>query len=147
MVKAKWMHIVNASIIAGVVLTLFLKLVQFMTTERVYTLLLNVDYLPVLKNYIFPEWIEVGFHLVVSVAVGICFYIFFNKKKIDEPQKQLMYTVCCSLLIGLVLFPTTYFSLRTPSIKSGTALFYWLIGHALFGYVLGLLLVRTTTKK
>lgn len=144
--EAPLFRIISASLIAGIVLTLFLKVVEWLTAESVYTLLLNVDYIPVLKRYTFSEWIEVTFHLIVSVIVGFCFYVFFQKMQIHVAKKQITYTICCSVLIGLCLFPTTEFSLRTPKVTDVDALLYWLIGHALFGYVFGSLFVNTKPR-
>ncbi|CAM3958823.1 hypothetical protein [Mesobacillus zeae] len=60
-----------AGLVSGVFLGLFLKVIEFSTSEKVYTLLLNVDYVPVLKRYQFSELVEFVLHLIVSVVLGI----------------------------------------------------------------------------
>lgn len=41
-------------LITGVFLTILLKIVQHLTSFKVYTLLLNIDYIPILNTYDFP---------------------------------------------------------------------------------------------
>ena len=42
-----------------------------MTGYKVYTLLLNIDYIPILNEFKFPEVVEVIFHLIVSVKQSL----------------------------------------------------------------------------
>lgn len=122
---------------SGFVLTFLFKWTEAGTGEKVYTFLLNVDYLPVIGEVNYPEWMEVTFHLVVSVAVAFGFLLMFTLR----PHWQRRAVPICtgvSVLIGILLFPTTAFSDRTPALNDGTALLYWLIGHAIFGAILGL---------
>ena len=57
-----------AGFISGLFLGLFLKVIQHQFGIKVYTLLLNVDYIPVLKEIKFPEIIEFSFHLLISIV-------------------------------------------------------------------------------
>ena len=68
-----------AGLISGLFLGLFLKVIQHQFGIEVYTLLLNVDYIPVLKEMKFPEIIEISFHLLISIVLGI-FLLFVVKK-------------------------------------------------------------------
>ncbi|VDG96862.1 Uncharacterised protein [Lysinibacillus sphaericus] len=124
-------------LIGGLILTFLFKWIESITGEKVYTFLLNVDYIPVLGNIAFPEWIEVFFHLVVSVAVALGFYLLY---RLRPPWKKRAIAICAvgSVIIGIALFPTTALSDRTPEITDGLSLLYWLLGHALFGAVLGI---------
>lgn len=120
---------------SGVVLGLFLKLIQSITKLKVYTLLLNVDYIPTLKNLILPEIVEFGLHLMISVvlAFGVNFYITRREFK---KGTIISFVVKVSLLIGLLLFPTTILSERTPSITNAYAFLVWMVGHWIYGFVL-----------
>lgn len=123
-------------LIGGFVLTFLFKWLESVTGEKVYIFLLNIDYIPIIGNIAFPEWIEVAFHLVVSIAVALGFYIMYQLR----PHWKKRAIVLCSIVsvvIGIALFPTTALSDRTPDITNGLALFYWLAGHAIFGAVLG----------
>lgn len=124
-------------LVSGFALTFLFKWMESMTGEKVYTFLLNVDYIPILGTIAFPEWIEVTFHLVVSIAVALGFYIMYQLR---PHWKRLAIGICTivSIIIGFALFPTTAFSDRTPEITNGIALLYWIFGHAIFGMILGI---------
>lgn len=107
-----------------------------------YTLLLNVDYVPILKNMNLHEIVEFGLHLVISIvlAVGVNFYI---TRKEFEKETIHRFLTKVSLIFGLLLYPTTLFSERTPSITSASAFLIWMVGHWIYGLVLG----RVLSKK
>lgn len=128
-----------AGLLAGILLGLFLKFVESATGLKVYTLLLNVDYIPILKDIKVSEIIEFLLHLIVSVVLGVLLHINLIKK--DFPIKQkVRFVVKVSLLIGLFLYPTTMLSDRTPEITSAYSFFFWMVGHGLYGIVLGKLI-------
>ncbi|PWW29578.1 hypothetical protein DFO73_104218 [Cytobacillus oceanisediminis] len=60
--------------VSGIFLGLFLKVIEVMSGVKVYTLLLNVDYIPILKNYSFPEFVEFLLHLIISVIVAAALF-------------------------------------------------------------------------
>lgn len=124
-------------LIGGLILTFLFKWIESSTGEKVYTFLLNVDYIPVIGDIAFPEWVEVVFHLVVSVAVAIGFHLMYRLK---PSWKKRAITICAvgSIIIGIALFPTTALSDRTPELTDGLSFAYWLLGHAIFGAVLGI---------
>lgn len=124
-------------LIGGLILTFLFKWIESSTGEKVYTFLLNIDYIPVVGDIVFPEWVEVVFHLVVSVAVAIGFCVMY---RLRPTWKKRALTICTigSIMIGIALFPTTALSDRTPELTDGLSLLYWLVGHAIFGAVLGI---------
>ncbi|MGN7408686.1 MULTISPECIES: hypothetical protein [unclassified Sporosarcina] len=124
-------------LIGGLILTFLFKWIESATGEKVYTFLLNVDYIPVVGDITFQEWIEVFFHLVVSVSVALGFYLLY---RLRPSWKKRAITICAvgSVIIGIALFPTTALSDRTPEITDGLSFLYWILGHALFGAVLGI---------
>lgn len=131
---------------AGLLLGLYMKAVQQLTGQTVYTLLLNVDYIPLLNELALSELWEFALHLFVSALVGIGLALFF--RIVRWPSVRQTYSaMAVSLLIGLVLFPTTLLSDRTPSIGSGAAWTWWLVGHAVYGWVLGELLGLLPRKR
>ncbi len=119
---------------------MFLRIIQSITNLKVYTLLLNVDYVPILKDMHLPEIVEFGLHLVISVilAFGVNLYIFK-----EELQKEKIpgFVIKIGLVVGLLLYPTTLLSDKTPEITSSFSLLFWMAGHGLYGAVLGKLLV------
>lgn len=130
----------SAGLLAGIILGLFLKFIESVTGIKDYTLLLNVDYIPILKDIKLPELIEFLLHLIVSVVLGVFLYTYLMNKDWPNEQKVRL-VVKVSLLIGLLLYPTTLLSDRTPEITNVYSFFFWLVGHGLYGLVLGNLLI------
>lgn len=117
----------------------FLKIVQAVTGKQVYTLLLNVDYLPVIKNWELGEGLEFTLHLGVSVMLVFVLYTVFVRRGLSENFSPY---VVANVLIGALLFLTTSFSNRTPEFTDGAAFLYWLAGHLVYGVVIGILISR-----
>ncbi|PID14673.1 hypothetical protein CSV63_11300 [Sporosarcina sp. P34] len=129
-------------IITGVFLAIFLKIMQSITGHKVYTLLLNVDYIPIVKEYVFPEVIEVFFHLIVSVVLCIILVILYDKSSGFIRHHAVLFPILVNVAIGLLLYPTTSFSDRTPSVTNIISLFWWMVGHAVYGFFVGALINR-----
>lgn len=129
-------------LISGLFLTVLFKFIQYITHYKVYTLLLNVDYIPYVNTFVFPELIEVSFHLIVSLVLAICLYLLIVYLKISSRKKIIIVCTLVCFIIGIALFPTTTFSDRTPAFSSIPSFSYWIVGHILYGYILGLLFSR-----
>ena len=136
-----WKKPILSGLISGLVLAVLFKLTEALTHLKVYTLLLNVDYIPYINTFAFPELIEVGFHLVVSIALAICLYLLFIQIKVTSRKQIIVICTTVCFIIGVVLFPTTTLSDRTPDLTSIPSFSYWIAGHIIFGFVLGYLLV------
>ncbi|WP_303968681.1 hypothetical protein [Sporosarcina ureae] len=136
-VQGTWIGIVT-----GILLAIVLKMVQAVTGDKVYTLLLNVDYIPIVKEYQFPEVIEVFFHLIVSVVLCIILVILYDKSRGFIRNHAILFPLLVNVAIGLLLYPTTSFSDRTPSVTNIISLLWWVAGHALYGFVVGVLINR-----
>ncbi|ARK21958.1 MULTISPECIES: hypothetical protein [Sporosarcina] len=136
-VQGTWIGIVT-----GILLAVVLKMVQAITGDKVYTLLLNVDYIPIVKEYQFPEVIEVFFHLIVSVVLCIILVILYDKSRGFIRNHAILFPLLVNVAIGLLLYPTTSFSDRTPSVTNIISLLWWVAGHALYGFVVGVLINR-----
>ena len=129
------------SLIAGIFLGLFMKWLQDVTGYKVYTLLMNVDYIPILKEYIFPAWIEFTFHLIIAVILA--YAIVWVAWKKHYTRKQLIrFTIVVNIIIAIALYPTTALSDRTPALFSFPSFGLWLVAHIAYGIVLGVLLAR-----
>lgn len=139
------------SIIAGTIAGLFLgflfKYVEVTFNIRVYTLLLNIDFIPIFGNYHYPEFVEFLLHLLIAIGLSaVMVYIIYFKKYLK--RHQLIAVILTSVLIALVYFPTTVLSNRTPALTSVEALAVWIVGHLLFGIVLAsLYLIMFKNKK
>ncbi|MFJ7668877.1 hypothetical protein ACIQXI_17515 [Lysinibacillus sp. NPDC097195] len=134
-------QVIITSFVAGCLFGVLLKAVEKLTDNRVYTLLLNVDYIPILKNFRFPEIIEFAFHLIISWFITAIVYAICNKYKWNH-AKLMRNSVLLQIFIACMLFPTTMFSKRTPMIKDFSAFGWWLAGHIVYGVMLGFLLKK-----
>lgn len=130
-------------LIAGLFLAALFKLIEYITSFKVYTLLLNVDYIPYINTFALPEFIEVSLHLIVSVALAICLYLLMIYTNISSPIKIIFLCMFVCFLIGAALFPTTTFSTRTPPVTSLPSFLYWILGHVMYGAILGMLFARS----
>jgi len=134
-------------LISGLFLAALLKIVEQITHFKVYTLLLNIDYIPYINTFVFPELTEVGFHLIVSIALAISLYLLIVYKKISSGRKIIILCMFVCLIIGAALFPTTTFSDRTPAFTSIPSFSYWIVGHIMYGCIMGILFARYLTKE
>lgn len=140
-VPLPWLSGIITGIVSGVFLGLFLKVVQTLTGEKVYTLLLNIDFVPGLPPRL-PEWIEFSLHLAVSIVIAI-FYIWWIRHS-GRPVSKGIFLGAASSLLYLPLSPL---SPRVPDLNDTRAILYWVIGHLLFGALLGLCGKYLHTKK
>lgn len=131
-----------AGIAAGILLGLFLKIIEHITSLEVYTLLLNVDYVPLLKVLKLSELVEFSLHLVISVLMSMLLAVFLESKSWTRARGLFWVSLAC-LAVGLLLYPTTVLSDRTPELFDPAALLFWLAGHLLYGIALGWLLTKS----
>jgi len=87
-------------LVSGLFLAALLKIIEDFTQFKVYTLLLNVDYIPYIKTFVFPEYIEVGFHLIVSIVLSICLYLLIINLKISSRKKIIILCTFICFIIG-----------------------------------------------
>ncbi|MFP7733681.1 hypothetical protein ACLHDF_09730 [Priestia aryabhattai] len=128
---------ISIGILSGIILGLCLKSIEWLTGKQVYTLLLNVDFIPIIGPIQWPEWVEFGFHLLIAVVIGIVFVYIVDKLTNRSIQKIIL----CSFLLTLptipLYFPLTLLALKpTPAVDDALALFYWTAGHLIFAAVL-----------
>ena len=124
-------------IISSFIIGFYLKWVEKYFQQKVYTLLLNIEYLPILKHYHFSEMIDFLFHTIVSIIIVIILIIVIYKYRWTNRQIFIR-TILISLFIGVLIYPTTIFSEKTPEMTSLLAISHWLIGHLLYGIALSL---------
>lgn len=128
-----------SGIFSGIILGLFLKVMEQLTSLKVYTLLLNIDYIPLLNRMSLPEILEFTLHLIISILLSICLSIYLQSRR-WSPRGNIYCVMIVSLVVAVILYSTTTLSERTPEITDIPALLVWLLGHAIYGWILGWLL-------
>ncbi|WP_264740794.1 hypothetical protein [Cytobacillus firmus] len=136
-----WAKGTFTGLVSGIFLALFLKMIELSFGVKVYTLLLNVDYFPILKNYHFPELIEFVFHLIISAVIAVSLLLIIKKNRWNRFQ-IIVRTLLITFSIGVLLYPTTALSDRTPELTSISAIVSWLLGHLLYGLLLSALFIK-----
>jgi hypothetical protein len=134
-----------SGIIAGILLGASLKIVEAVTGHQVYTLLLNVDFIPVIGRVSWPEYIEFIFHLLVSIILGIIFYYLAGKWRLKTYQS--FYLAAALTVPALFLyFPLSLLAIKeVPEIGDWTAFSYWAAGHLV--YLVSLTKMYSFSKK
>ncbi len=132
MIRMKYNIIISVIIgtISGFILGIFLWITEEITGEKVYTLLLNVDFL--FQDKELAIWIEWVFHLVISWII-VYFYVII-RPSFNTRAKQFMLIMSVSLIAAGSYIPLTILAIReTPAVTNGEAVGFWLVGHILYG--------------
>lgn len=124
-------------IISGIVLALFLKLIQILTNSTAFVLLFEVGYIPFL-NELKPIWLaETIFHFSTSSLSIIVLYWLLSLKQMERNIWAYIALICAG---STALFLLTIFSDKTPAVTDYPALVYWVGAHFLFAGTAGLLI-------
>lgn len=119
---------------SGVILGLFLKLSQQVTGHRVYTLLLNIDFI---YSKPLPEFIEFLLHLLISVIIGIVFASICGLKELVEYKDRFMLSLVLTAPTFFLYFPLTILAIKnTPSVTDSSSIILWVLGHLLYALIL-----------
>jgi len=76
----RFSKLLGIGIISGLILGGILGIVQQFTNKKVYLLLMNVDYIPIVKDWNVGPVMGFMFHLIVSVAIVFVLYYVLKKK-------------------------------------------------------------------
>lgn len=131
-------------LISGILLGLFLKLVENLTGILVYTLLLNIDFIPGIGSVKWAESIEFVIHLLVSILIGFVFVFLVIKLQIGQNIKKLL---ALSFLLCLPTF-ALFFVLSLLAIKEvpawndWTAFGYWTFAHLFYVWTIATLYIK-----
>ncbi|MCD7033944.1 hypothetical protein LRR81_06820 [Metabacillus sp. GX 13764] len=134
---------VLSGLTGAVLLGIFLKAAEVLASVKVYTLLLNVDFL---YPFPLPEWVEFIIHLGTGAGIGAMYSLLVHLF-----SRRLFFTAALSAFAGLLYFPLSIAAKKeVPAITDGTAILYWAAGHLLFGAAMfamyNLLFKKTTAS-
>ncbi|MDQ0427899.1 uncharacterized membrane protein YjjP (DUF1212 family) [Planomicrobium stackebrandtii] len=125
---------------SGLILGLLLKWIQSVTGEQVYTLLLNVDFVPVIGSVQWSEITEFIFHMIIALVIGVVFVYVAKRRNYSFGQLVLI-----SLLMSAP-FPFLYFLLswlaveaEVPAATDWSAFLYWIFAHLTYALLLPIL--------
>ncbi|AQQ53836.1 hypothetical protein [Planococcus lenghuensis] len=131
LLKGIWIGFWSGFILAGV-----LRWLEALTGKQVYSLLLNIDFLPFVTS---GDWSETGLfvlHIGLSVVIGIVYVFLAKRQRYTFGQLFLI-----SFLVGLPFF-LLYFPLAALAVEplvsplDLNAFLYWTFGH--FTFILAL---------
>lgn len=123
--------------VAGAALGIFLWVIEKFTREMVYTLLMNVDFIPLLGGVQLPSIMEWLFHLIISWGISMIFVFFVRGGRFATKLRKWLLVLFLATVAGLSYFPLTILAkTETPSFFDFEAIFYWTAGHILFAVLL-----------
>lgn len=127
--RALWLGTVTAFLLASV-----LWLIEKLTGSKVYTLLLNVDFIPVIGSIDWPIWMEWFFHIIIAWIIA---YLYVRITKDKSNKVKWLTSIVLTSGAVMTYFPLTYLAIKeTPGLFDVAAIFYWVVGHACFATAL-----------
>jgi hypothetical protein len=125
--------------LAGILFGLLMKAIEVLTGKLIYTLLLTVDFIPIIGSIQWGEFVEFIFHLILSIGITLL-YIYANKQ---FPIQSFLQYLNRAFLFMLPFLPL-YFILSLLAIREVadatdmTAFLYWVLAHIVFAYLLAI---------
>lgn len=135
----QFMKLVTTGIFAGIILALFLKWVQAGTGNQAYTLLFNMDYIPILKQWNHVDGMGMVFHFTTCITSVVVLYYLL--KRIGHHRSFLPYVLTYTIGGG-VLYSLSALTNTPPAFNDFAAWAYWTLGHAIYGVVVGVMVKK-----
>lgn len=125
---------------SGMFLGILLKWIEYVTGERVYTLLLNVDFIPLIGLIDWSEPVAFAFHLAISLAIGIV-YVYLAKRNRYPFSHLVLISLGLCIPLFLIYFPLSSLAVREdiPQPTDGSAYLYWVFAHLTYALALPIL--------
>lgn len=125
----------------GILLGLILKFIERLTGVGVYTLLLNVDFIPIIGTIQWTEPIEFLFHVVMSIVIAFIFVkaVHYFQFATSFWKLLLLSFVLCLPTIGLFFILSELAIKEVPLWNDWVAFAYWSMGHLIYVWVLAFL--------
>ncbi|MCA1022524.1 hypothetical protein [Halobacillus litoralis] len=122
---------------SGIVLGLYMWFIEKITGDKVYTLLMNVDFIPWFGSIDWPVLMEWFFHMIISWIIGLVYAWLFMYRLKPTPRNQWMTAALLTAPAAFTYVPLTLLALKeTPAVTDGSAIIFWLIGHVLYAVTL-----------
>ncbi|WP_108669837.1 hypothetical protein [Peribacillus acanthi] len=135
---------VIAGVVAGLGLGFLLKGMEKMTGIPVYSLLLNVDFIPFFRAHPLSEIKEFLLHLLVSISIGVVYMFFVTSNKITSYKIGFLYATLLTLPAILLFFPLSYLAVDriVPKPNDFIAIALWVFSHLVYCLILSLFIKR-----
>lgn len=145
-------NIINSifvGILSGIVLGLLLKLIESISQIHIYTLLLNVDFIPIINQIEWSEPIEFLFHIVISICISFVFIFFADLLNLQNSLGKLwlLSLILCLPTLGLYFVLSLLAVQEVPAWNDWQVFTYWTIAHLIYAWVLALLYLKTQKKR
>jgi len=129
---------------SGVLMALLLRVIEAITDVRVYTLLLNVDFIPFIGQIPWPEPIEFLFHLVISIGITFIFIHLADRLKFRDSFSNYLYLSFILCLPAICLYiPLSALAIKgVPKWNDWTAFTYWCIAHFVYIWLLPIFYIQ-----
>lgn len=137
-------HLVNSlyiGIFSGILLGLLMKFIQSVTNVKVYTLLLNVDFIPIFGKVQWPETVEFLFHVIISIVITFVFIALAERLHIQDslPKLWVLSFLLCLPTFGLYFILSKLAIKEVPVWNDWQAFGYWSIAHLFYVWLLPIL--------
>ncbi|MGD7043545.1 hypothetical protein [Jeotgalibacillus proteolyticus] len=135
-------------LLSGFLLGFILKGMEAATSLKVYTLLLNIDFIPIIGDILWPEWIEFLFHLIIAVIIGIVYW--YGAQKITGWAKLIVFAFLLTFPVIFLYFPLSFLAIKeVPEPGNMIAFGLWSTAHFIYMFSLPVfyLLIQTIQKK
>jgi hypothetical protein len=135
--------------LSGIFLGLLLKLIESISQIRVYTLLLNVDFIPIINQIKWSEPIEFLFHIVISIFISFVFILLADLLNLQKSLDKLwlLSLILCLPTFGLYFVLSLLAIQEVPAWNDLPAFTYWTIAHLIYAWVLPLLYLKTQKRE
>ncbi len=149
MFSRNFINSIFIGIISGSFLGLLLKLIESISQIRVYTLLLNVDFIPFINQVKWSEPIEFLFHVVISICISFVFIFLVDQLKSQKSLGKLwlLSLIMCLPTIGLYFVLSILAIQEVPAWNDWLAFTFWTIAHLIYASLLPLLYLKTIKKR
>ncbi|WP_173916969.1 hypothetical protein [Halobacillus sp. Marseille-Q1614] len=122
---------------SGLALGFYMWIIESLTEIKIYTLLMNVDFIPVIGDIDWPVFIEWLFHMIISWGIGIFYCFLLRNRQTNTVRLQWMAAYVLSAIAASTYFPLTILAIKeTPSVTNIAAISFWLAGHILYATIL-----------
>ncbi|MGE6368518.1 hypothetical protein ACQKDD_06200 [Planococcus kocurii] len=125
---------------SGLILGLLMKWIQSVTGVQIYTLLLNVDFVPVIGTIQWSEVTEFIFHMTISLIIGVVF-VYLAKRRNYSFGQLVLISLLMSVPFPFLYFLLSYFAIEAnvPAVTDWGAFLYWVFSHLTYSLLLPIL--------